>query len=217
MSVIQYGYVPVIAIDGGAGTGKGTAAQTLAKILDYHLLDSGILYRAIGLAAHLGGSLTDNAAIVSITEQVSIESCDGKVFLEGKDVTVRVRSDECAVYASIVAQIGEMRMELRKRQLEMRKPPGLVADGRDMGFIFDPARRFFLTALPEVRAERRFLEFTQKKVPAKYEDILKGIIARDNSDQNNPVHKLRPHESAIIIDTSFLSREEVLGQILNNL
>jgi cytidylate kinase len=205
--------VPVIAIDGGAGTGKGTTRSMVAKALGFHELDSGVLYRAVGLVCKLKG-ISDkiNCGKEAANLEISIEG--ERIFINNEDMTSRLRSDECGKLASEMGQIPEVRAGLRQLQLNKRRPPGLVADGRDQGIIFDTPFRFFLQADPEERARRRVLQFEKMNIHADHETILAEILRRDDADKNRSIVPLIPHPEATIIDTTHLTPNEVVSIIV---
>lgn len=210
--------IPVIAVDGGAGTGKGTTRGMLAKKLDFHELDSGVLYRALGVKAYQLGVKTDEVELlVTIANRLNVRVEGETIFLDGMDQTLIIRSDEMGgTLSSQVAKHMPVRQALEKYQLEMRKMPGLVADGRDMGLMFDTPNRFFIKTAPEVKAKRRVLQFQQQLIPADYDAILAAIILRDKADEEREANPLRPHPKAMIIDNTFMTREEVVDKILRN-
>lgn len=205
--------MPVITIDGGAQVGKGTTSKGVAKRYGYHLLDSGCLYRAVGLVTKQRGKLDDKAAIITIAQNIEINFQDDKVIVHGNDCTSEIRTEEVSKYASQVSCISEVRDALLTFQFSMRKAPGLVADGRDQGTLFDTPFRFFLKADPEEKTRRRIKDLQKAGVEISYEEVLQGIIARDYSDSNREVNQLKPHEDAIIIDTTNMLPTQVIDLI----
>ena len=214
---------PVLTIDGPSGSGKGTISQILASKLGYHLLDSGALYRLTALAVIQKGIAEDD--IDSIT-QVALHldvvfepqpDDEQKILLEGRDVGVQLRLDETSAMASKIAAIPEVRDALLMRQRKFRQVPGLVADGRDMGTVVftDATHKVFLTASPEIRAERRYKQLIEKGVDANISHLLKSIIDRDERDRTRTVAPLVPAEGAFVIDSSNLSIDDVVKQILD--
>ena len=214
---------PVLTIDGPSGSGKGTISQILASKLGYHLLDSGALYRLTALAVIQKGIAEDD--IDSIT-QVALHldvvfepqpDDEQKILLEGRDVGVQLRLDETSAMASKIAAIPEVRDALLMRQRKFRQEPGLVADGRDMGTVVftDATHKVFLTASPEIRAERRYKQLIEKGVDANISHLLKSIIDRDERDRTRTVAPLVPAEGAFVIDSSNLSIDDVVKQILD--
>jgi cytidylate kinase len=206
---------PVIVIDGWSGTGKGATSSLLARFLKYYHLDSGVLYRAVGCKAkELGIGFADVNALVGIAQTLNIETKGTKVFLDRKDQTSLIRSNEAGMYAAAVAQIREVRLALREYQQSMQKHPGLVADGRDQAEIFNTPHCFFLKTSAEERAKRRFLQFKKMGIPADYRDIYQSIVERDRVDECNPAHPLKPHPKAIIIDNTNMTLKQVAQVIL---
>lgn len=216
-------HVPVIAIDGPSGSGKGTISQILATKLGYHLLDSGALYRLTALSViQQGIEPEDTKAVAQAALELDVvfePQPDGeqKVLLNGEDVGVKLRLDETSAMASKIATIPEVREALLTRQRKFRQEPGLVADGRDMGTVVftDAEHKVFLTASPEIRAERRYKQLIEKGVDANISHLLKSIIDRDERDRTRTVAPLVPAEGAFVIDSSDLSIDEVVQQILD--
>ncbi|AKE52377.1 (d)CMP kinase [Kangiella geojedonensis] len=214
---------PVITVDGPSGSGKGTISQIVATKLGYHLLDSGALYRLTALSVIKNNiDITDVDAVskAALALDVVFEpQVDGeqKVLLKGEDVGVQLRLDETSAMASQVAAIPEVREALLVRQKQFRQEPGLVADGRDMGTVVfpDAEHKVFLTASPEIRAERRHKQLIEKGVDANISHLLKSIIDRDERDRTRTVAPLVPAEGAVVIDSSNLTIDEVVQQILD--
>lgn len=206
--------IPVIAIDGGAGTGKGTARTRVAKTLGFHELDSGILYRAVGLVCKIK-KITNHTDCATEAANLKVSVEGERIFINNEDLTSRLRSDECGRLASDVGQILEVRENLRALQFSMLKPPGLVADGRDQGIIFDTPFRFFLKAEPGERARRRVLQFERMNIHADFDQILAEILRRDEADRTRSIVPLKPHPEAMIIDTTHMSIDEVSSTIID--
>jgi cytidylate kinase len=223
LSLSQIPTIPVVTIDGPSGSGKGTISQILATKLNYHLLDSGALYRLTALSVIKNNiDINDISAVSKAALELDVvfePSADGeqKVLLNGEDVGVQLRLDETSAMASQVAAIPEVRDALLVRQKQFRKSPGLVADGRDMGTVVfpDAEHKVFLTASPEIRAERRYKQLIEKGVDANIPHLLKSIIDRDERDRTRTVAPLVPAESAFVIDSSDLTIDEVVQQILD--
>ena len=211
------GAAPVICIDGPSGAGKGTLSQRLATDLGWHLLDSGALYRVVGFAGRLAAvSLEDSDAVAGIARSLDVDfrPTEGgvSVWLAGEDVTAHLRTEEGGRDASTVAALPAVREALLLRQQELARPPGLIADGRDMGtVVFQRAPlKIFLTASAEARAERRFRQLQGMGESVSLARLLTGIQQRDARDQSRTVSPLVPAEDAIIIDSTALSADEVL-------
>jgi cytidylate kinase len=206
---------PVIAIDGGAGTGKGSARMLVAMILGLLELDSGLLYRAVGLLSHERGTkaLWD---IIQIALSLNLETRGEVCLLDGVDRTVDLRSEFAGGLASKVAEIPEVRQALYSFQINARRFPGLVADGRDQGTIFEDSYRYFLTADPRVKAERRILQLKQFGISFDRDEVYEKILRRDHADTHRAVNPLVAHPDAVIIDTSTITREEVADIIVRD-
>ena len=211
------GAAPVICIDGPSGAGKGTLSQRLATDLGWHLLDSGALYRVVGFAGRLAAvSLEDSDAVAGIARSLDVDfrPTEGgvSVWLAGEDVTAHLRTEEGGRDASTVAALPAVREALLLRQQELARPPGLIADGRDMGtVVFQRAPlKIFLTASAEARAERRFRQLQGMGESVSLARLLTDIQQRDARDRSRTVSPLVPAEDAIIIDSTALSADEVL-------
>jgi len=214
--------VPVIAVDGPGGSGKGTITTRLAKHLGWHFLDSGALYRLTALAVIKNQvSLEDEVSLGDLAANLDIrfETSGNDVvsWLDGEDVSDSLRKEETGVMASRVAAIPAVRKALAERQRRFRHPPGLVADGRDMGTVIfpDAKLKIFLTASAEIRAERRHKQLKEKGERVKLTRLFREIKARDLRDQSRCVAPLRPAEDAVIIDSSDLSIDEVFDKIVS--
>lgn len=213
--------IPVLAIDGPSGSGKGTIGQILADRLGWRFLDSGAVYRAVGyLAARDGVDGSDVARVAALARDMKIgfeivPDGTARVILDGVDVGDGLRTEEAGAMASKVAAIPELRAALLNKQRAFRQPPGLVADGRDMGTtVFpDAVLKVYLTASPEVRAERRYKQLKDKGFDANLSRLLGEIRDRDARDSARAASPLKPAADASILDTSALSISEVVGQI----
>ena len=207
--------VPVIAIDGPSASGKGTIAQQVATKLGFHYLESGALYRVLGLISMNEKSL-DEDVIVSAAKSMQLEFRGNKILLSNHDVTDDVRSEAVGNRASEVARMATVRKALLGRQRGFREPPGLVADGRDMGTVVfpDAALKVFLTASPEVRAERRYKQLKDKGINANLRALSRDLQERDARDANRAVAPLIPAPDAQVLDSSALSIEEVVDRIV---
>lgn len=207
-----------IAIDGPSAAGKSTIAKKVAKELGYVHLDTGAMYRSIGLKCRLTAiDLDDEIALKQMLDQTVIElTADEKVFLDGNDVSYEIRTNESSMWASKVSSRAIIRADLVARQQKMSKAGGFVMDGRDIGTVVlkDAELKIFQTASVEARAKRRFLENQSKGMEADYEAIYRDIEQRDYQDIHRECSPLTQAEDAILIDTSDLSIDEVTAQIL---
>jgi len=214
--------VPVLTIDGPSGSGKGTISRRVARELGWHYLDSGALYRAVGLAAGWTDiDLSDGAALVRCTFDTEIGFLeDGhdepRVIVNGIDATAEIRTETAGAAAAAIAAIPEVRTALRDRQRAFRQAPGLVADGRDMGTVIFPyaSPKVFLTASSDERAERRYKQLKDKGVSVTLAGLLREILARDARDANRAVAPLRPAPDAVCIDTTGLGIDAVVERVL---
>lgn len=213
--------VPVVTIDGPSGSGKGTIASRIAEKLGYSLLDSGALYRVLGIATlrhHI--DVDDQAAIAELARNLDIEfgrTGAGSVWLDGEDVSLDIRTATGSEMASRVGAMPEARDALFERQLAFRRAPGLVADGRDMGTVVfpDAQLKIYLTASPEERAERRYKQLIGKGIDAILPDLLRELKERDQRDSERPISPLKPAEDATVIDTTNLDIEQVVEKVLD--
>ncbi len=215
--------IPVITIDGPSGAGKGTVARIVAEQLGWHLLDSGAIYRVLAVAAqHHNISVEDEASLLPVAAHLDVQfqtssEGEGKVILEGENVSNAIRTEEIGALASKVAAFPRVREALLRRQRAFKVKPGLVADGRDMGTVVfvNAAIKVFLTATAEERAQRRFNQLKDKGFDVKIGRLLDDIRLRDERDQNRKVAPLVPAEGALIIDSTELSIDEVVSKILS--
>jgi cytidylate kinase len=209
---------PVIAIDGPTASGKGTVAARVAEALGFHYLDSGSLYRLVALAAlQSRAPLDSEAGLAAIATGLDIEFRAKDIILAGKAVTLAIRSEECGKTASKVAAFPAVRQALFARQRGFRRPPGLVADGRDMGTVVfpDAGLKVFLTASPEVRAERRYKQLIDNGIDANIPLILQDIGERDARDSARSVAPLQAARDAQVIDSTGLDIAQVVAQVLS--
>ena len=220
MTKAAAGEAPVICVDGPSGAGKGTLAQSLADTLGWNLLDSGALYRVVGLACLSGGVPLDQArqvAVVARSLDVTFQpGAEGvSVWLSGADVTREIRSEEGGISASTVAALPEVREALLLRQRELARLPGLVADGRDMGTVVFPRAdlKVFLTASAETRAERRYHQLQGRGESVSLPRLLAAIMERDARDESRSASPLVPADDAVVLDSTALSAGEVLGRV----
>jgi cytidylate kinase len=211
----------VITIDGPSGAGKGTLSFLVARQLGYHLLDSGALYRLVALAAmNQGVALDDEAALAECARQLDVRFDTGsqsvEIWLSGREVTQAIRAEAVSMGASQVAALPRVREALLDRQRAFNMEPGLVADGRDMGTVVFPDAqiKIFLTASPEARAKRRYLQLTAKGETVDMAALIRDIEARDARDSQRAVAPLKPAADALLIDSTDMTIEQVLDRIL---
>jgi len=211
-------HIPVITIDGPTASGKGTVAARVADRLGYHLLDSGALYRLAALSAMRAEvPLEDERAVAQLAEVLPATFSNGDIFLDGEEVGALIRAEEVGNNASKIAAFPAVRQALYALQLGFRKAPGLVADGRDMGTVIFPNARLkvFLTASVEARAQRRYKQLIDKGFSANMDDLLADLQARDDRDTHRTVAPLVPAEGAYILDTSDMTVDEAVEQVLH--
>jgi len=209
--------VPVIAIDGPSASGKGTVAARVAAALSLHYLDSGALYRLVALAAlRAGTDFGDEGLLARLAEGMEVAFAEGSVRLAGEEVGEAMRAEEVSAAASRVAARPAVRQVLLTRQRGFRQPPGLVADGRDMGSIVfpDAILKVYLTADLETRARRRHKQLMEKGMYAKIEDVVEELRRRDERDSTRPIAPLRHYHDAIFLDTTGLTVEQAVEKIL---
>ncbi len=218
---------PVITIDGPTASGKGTIAQRVADHLAWHYLDSGALYRLVGLSAHLRGLFDDGFPPANSLAETALIDCAARlnarfqgatVWLDELDVTLDIRQEQAGLWASQVGAVAAVRDALAERQRRFRQPPGLVADGRDMGTVIfpDAQLKIFLTASAESRAQRRYKQLIDKGFSANLEGLLEDLRARDARDMNRATAPLKPADDAVLIDSTALDVEETVAAVLFN-
>lgn len=212
----------ILTIDGPSGVGKGTIARIMAQKLDWHLLDSGAIYRAFALAVDARGvDIGNENALEKIAQTLDLEfktevgSELVSVFLDGRDVSKTLRTEQTGEMASKIAAIGVVRGALLKRQQDFAQAPGLVADGRDMGVVVfaDAPFKVFLTASAQERAERRLKQLQAQGTAGIISQILAVVVARDERDCSRENSPLKPAKDALVIDTTELSIDEVVAQV----
>ena len=215
---------PVITVDGPSGTGKGTLCSRISRWLGWNLLDSGALYRILALLAQRHDIPVTEAAQVAglvrdMLPDVRFISAEGDepvtVILDGADVGALIRREECGSAASSLAAHGAVREALLAWQRSFQRPPGLVADGRDMGTVVfpDAELKVFLTANPRERAKRRYKQLKEKGIYVSFHDLVESIAERDRRDTQRILSPLKPADGAIEIDTSASGRDDVFGQV----
>lgn len=215
--------VPVIAIDGPVGSGKGTVSHRVASELGFRLLDSGALYRVLALAARTREvSLDGGEALARLAASLDIAFVPGdaadpvRTLLDGTDVTDEIRTEQCGDDASRVSACPEVRRALLGRQHGFRRPPGLVADGRDMGSVVfpDASAKVFLTATARARAERRHKQLMAKGIDVSVTRLFREMAERDRRDRERVVAPLKPAEDAVVVDTTGLDVDTVVARVL---
>ncbi len=208
---------PIITIDGPSASGKGTVAQSVAKQLGYHYLDSGALYRLVALKAMQSEiDFSDEASLAKIAQYLDVVFERDSVMLENKDVTLAIRAEQCGIHASQLAALPQVREALMARQRAFCKEPGLVTDGRDMGSVIFPqaALKVFLTASAKTRAQRRHKQLMEKGISANIADLLQDIQERDARDQSRSVAPLQQGADAKLLDTTSLSIKQAMDKVL---
>jgi cytidylate kinase len=209
--------IPVITIDGPTASGKGTVAHRVADRLGFHYLDSGALYRLTALSAlRHHTELTDEHALAKLAENLNISFSGGEVFMASENVSNAIRAETVGNAASRIATLPAVRHALAGLQLRFRQAPGLVADGRDMGTVIFPRAQLkvFLTASVEARAGRRYKQLIDKGFSANMQDLLSDLTERDARDANRAIAPLKPAEGAMLLDTSDMSADDAVEQVL---
>ncbi|WP_289187234.1 (d)CMP kinase [uncultured Parasutterella sp.] len=208
----------IIAIDGPVASGKGSVSAGVAKVLGFHVLDSGALYRLAGTACVKEGvSLDDQAAVTKVAENMKPLFKDGRIYLNDEDVTDVIRTEEAGLNASQIAAYPRVRDALFQLQRRCAQEPGLVADGRDMGAVVfpDACLKIFLTASAESRAKRRYNQLKEKGIDSKIDDLVSDLKERDRRDTERAVAPLKPAEGARILDSSELTLQETIDKVLS--
>ena len=205
----------IIAIDGPAASGKSTTAQLLAQKLGYVYIDTGAMYRACALKAKkMGIDINDEESIRELLDDIDIRienhNSKNRIFLDGEDVSEDIRADDISALASAISAIPAVRYKMVELQRKMGEKGSVILDGRDIGtFVFPTAEvKFFLTASPEVRAKRRWLELQQKGINKDFSEVLADLVKRDNNDSQRALAPLKKADDAIEVDTSNMTIEE---------
>ncbi|HEY9380409.1 MAG TPA: (d)CMP kinase [Burkholderiales bacterium] len=209
--------VPVIAIDGPSASGKGTVAERVARALGFHYLDSGALYRLVALAAQRAGvDIADEQRMAELARSLDVRFDVGEVYLAGQPVTDAIRDEAVSTAASHVAAQPAVRAALLDRQRRFREAPGLVADGRDMASVVFPAAnlKIFLTASVDTRAERRHKQLMDKGITASIRTLSLDLRERDARDAARPVAPLKQMPDARLLDTTNMSVDAAVTQVL---
>lgn len=222
----QKSAIPIITVDGPSGSGKGTLSRGIARALGWHFLDSGALYRLLALAAiRQNVSLDHPERLTALASQLNVLFAAEdplSIYLDGEEVTSAIRTEACGGAASQVAAIPSVRAALLDRQRAFHLPPGLVADGRDMGTVVFPEAdvKIFLEASVEIRAKRRQMELKARGLDVSLDDLFNEIVQRDARDRSRKVSPLEPAKDAVVIDSSNLSIAAVFDEamvIINSL
>ncbi len=211
--------VPVVCIDGPNASGKGAVSRAVAERLGWRRLDSGVLYRALGLAAARRSLAPgETGRLADLAAELDLELRGDRVLLEGRDVTRELATEEAGARASRIAVLAPVRAALLERQRAFRRAPGLVADGRDMGTVVfpDAACKVFLTASPEVRARRRHNQLRHQGMDVSLACLFEAIRERDERDRIRETAPLRPAEGALCLDTTHLGVEETLERVMEH-
>ncbi len=213
--------IPVLTIDGPSGAGKGTVSRLVAKKLGWNYLDSGSIYRSLAIALqNTSVDLEDVGEIVKVAQEMALEfDCGDELIikLNGEDITNRLGLESTGSLASQIAALPDVRQVLLKKQQDFRRPPGLVADGRDMGTVVfpDAENKVFLTASAAKRAERRYKQLIEKEIDANLATIINEIEARDRRDMERKASPLAMAADALYIDSSDMTINAVIEEVLN--
>ena len=208
---------PVIAIDGPTASGKGTVAAAVAAALGFHYLDSGALYRVVALAAlRRKAALNDGAALARLARRITPVFVEGKIIQDGEDITTLIRTEEVSRAASQCAIFPAVRQALLERQQAFRQPPGLVADGRDMGTVVfpDASVKIYLTASVRERARRRYKQLIEKGIPATIDGLSLDLMERDARDSGRADAPLAVAPDALVVDTTRMPITDAIGAVV---
>lgn len=209
-----------IAIDGPGGAGKSTVAKLVAKELGLDYIDTGAMYRAVGYKISRDGIDMENSLeLASMLKETDIDFSGGKVFLDGEDISDKIRTQEVSVLASKCSAIGEVREKLVSIQKEMGRSKNVIMDGRDIGtnVLKDAEHKIFLVASPEERAQRRYKELAEKGEDVTFQQVLDDINKRDHNDTHRKLNPLRKADDAVEIDTTSKNVDEVVKMILEEI
>jgi len=209
--------VPVITLDGPSASGKGTIARLVSQALGFHYLESGALYRLVALAAmQTDVDANDEQRLANIAQHLDVSFRDSSVWLDGKNVSNEIRAEFCGEFASKIAHFPALRTGLLERQRAFRRPPGLVADGRDMGSVIfpDAALKIYLTASTEERAQRRYKQLMEKGINANMQSLLLALRERDERDSKRELSPLQQCSDARFLDTTCLDIDQVVSKVL---
>ncbi|MGH8477745.1 MAG: (d)CMP kinase [Methylococcales bacterium] len=210
--------VPVVTLDGPSGAGKGTVSRRVARKLGWHYLDSGAIYRTLAVEIMDSGIDDDEQRIIEAARRLDLTFVfdpDFRVILSGQDITADIQSEACGNRASRLAAMPGVREALLAKQRAFRKPPGLVADGRDMGTVVFPDARFkfFLTANPRIRAQRRVKQLKQKGMDVNLRKVIEDIQERDRRDETRQAAPLKEALGAVVIDSSEMTIYQVVKRV----
>ncbi len=211
----------VVTVDGPAGSGKSTVSRLLARELAYVYLDTGALYRAVALkVTRAGVDVSDRAGIAALCGETDVALVErggaARILLDGRDVTELIRSPEISMLASTVSAVPEVRQRLLAVQREAALAGGIVAEGRDMGTVVFPGAdvKFFLTAGPEERGRRRWLELRERGHEVSLEDVIRDVVRRDRQDSEREIAPLRPAADGVLVDSTGKTVGEVVSEML---
>ena len=207
----------IITIDGPAGAGKGTISKLVSQNMGFHYLDSGAIYRVIAFEANQKGLATNQISqITELIHEINIQFIGDKIFLTDKDVSELIRSEDIGKFASEIAKNEEIRKNILEFQKSFFKPPGLVADGRDMGTVIFPKAKvkIFLTASIQERANRRYKQLILKEKDVNLTDLFQRIKLRDESDKNRKISPLKAANDAYLVKTDNLSIKQSYEKVM---